>query len=172
MGADGKQVKQAGRLRAVRAIGWYIDQYRQAQVSINVIDYKVTPLHVVFETVREEAAKLGLRVTGSELVGLTPLQPMNRRRPLLPAAQGKSTGAPERELVELAVRSLASISSARSTLRRRSSSTSSGARPAGLDGPWTSSWTRCRATRRRRAGGSVAALAGSLGAACPRWWRT
>ncbi len=50
-----------GRLKAVRAIGWYIEQYRQAQVSINLINYKTTPLHVVFETVREEAEKLGLR---------------------------------------------------------------------------------------------------------------
>ena len=51
--------RRPGRLKAVRAIGWYIDQYRQAQVSINLINYKITPLHVVFETVREEAEKLG-----------------------------------------------------------------------------------------------------------------
>jgi glutamate formiminotransferase/formiminotetrahydrofolate cyclodeaminase len=104
--AAGRQVKQPGRLQAVRAIGWYIDQYRQAQVSINLINYKVTPLHVVFETVREEAAKLGLRVTGSELVGLTPLQPMLDAGRFYLHRQGKSTGAPEPEIVELAVRSL------------------------------------------------------------------
>jgi glutamate formiminotransferase/formiminotetrahydrofolate cyclodeaminase len=104
--ADGKQVKQAGRLKAVRAIGWYIEQYRQAQVSINLLNYKVSPLHVVFETAREEAEKLGLIVTGSELVGMTPLQPMVEAGRFYLAKQGKSTGAPETELVETAVRSL------------------------------------------------------------------
>lgn len=104
--AEGKQVRAPGRLRAVRAIGWYIEQYRQAQVSINLIDYKVTPLHVVFETVREEAARLGLRVTGSELVGLMPLQPLLDAGRFYLRKQGKSAGVPEAEVVELAVRSL------------------------------------------------------------------
>ena len=104
--AAGKPGRTPGRLKAVRAIGWYIDQYRQAQVSINLIDYKVTPLHVAFETVREEAAKLGLRVTGSELVGLTPLKPLVDAGAFYLREQGKSAGAPEAELVELAVRSL------------------------------------------------------------------
>ena len=104
--AEGRQVKQPGRLQAVRAIGWYIDQYRQAQVSINLLNYKVTPLHIVFETVREEADKLGLVVTGSELVGMTPLQPMIDAGRFYLDRQGKSTGAPEPELVEVAVRSL------------------------------------------------------------------
>lgn len=103
---QGRQVKKAGRLRAVRAIGWYIDQYRQAQVSINLINYKTTPLHVVFETVREEAEKLGLIVTGSELVGLMPLQPLLDAGKFYLHRQGKSTGVPEREVVETAVRSL------------------------------------------------------------------
>jgi glutamate formiminotransferase / formiminotetrahydrofolate cyclodeaminase len=103
---QGQQVRAPGRLKAVRAIGWYIDQYRQAQVSINLIDYKVTPLHVVFDTVREEAHKRGLIVTGSELVGLMPLQPLVEAGRFYLRKQGKSAGAPERELVEIAVRSL------------------------------------------------------------------
>ena len=98
----GKQVKVPGRLKAVRAIGWYIEQYRQAQVSINLINYKTTPLHVVFETVREEAEKLGLIVTGSELVGLMPLQPLIDAGTFYLRKQGKSAGAPEREVVETA----------------------------------------------------------------------
>jgi glutamate formiminotransferase/formiminotetrahydrofolate cyclodeaminase len=102
----GRQVKRPGRLKAVRAIGWYIEQYRQAQVSINLINYKTTPLHVVFETVREEAEKLGLVVTGSELVGLMPLQPLLDAGRFYLHRQGKSTGIPEREVVETAVRSL------------------------------------------------------------------
>ncbi|HEX7487244.1 MAG TPA: glutamate formimidoyltransferase [Vicinamibacterales bacterium] len=103
---QGNQVKVPGRLKAVRAIGWYIEQYRQAQVSINLINYKTTPLHVVFETVREEAEKLGLIVTGSELVGLMPLQPLVDAGKFYLRKQGKSAGAPEREVVESAVRSL------------------------------------------------------------------
>ncbi len=103
---DGTSVKVAGRLKAVRAIGWYIEQYRQAQVSINLLDYKTTPLHVVFETVREEAEKRGLIVTGSELVGLTPLGPILEAGRHFLRKQGKSAGVPERELVECAVRSM------------------------------------------------------------------
>ncbi|HAD82695.1 MAG: glutamate formimidoyltransferase [Candidatus Edwardsbacteria bacterium RIFOXYD12_FULL_50_11] len=102
----GNSVKIPGRLKAVRAIGWYIDQYRQAQVSINLINYNTTPLHVVFETAREEAEKLGLIVTGSELVGLVPLKPMLDAGKFYLKKQGKSAGAPEKELVEIAVRSL------------------------------------------------------------------
>ena len=71
----------------MKAIGWYIEQYRQAQVSVNLLSYRTTPLHEVFETTREEAAKLGLVVTGSELVGLTPLEPLLR-----PAATTCSAG--------------------------------------------------------------------------------
>ena len=104
--ANGESVKVPGRLKAVRAIGWYIEQYRQAQVSINLLDYHTTPLHVVFETAREEAEKLGLIVTGSELVGLTPLAPMLEAGRYFLRKQGKSAGVPERELVEIAVRSL------------------------------------------------------------------
>ncbi len=102
----GHQVKVPGRLRAVRAIGWYIEQYRQAQVSINLVNYRTTPLHVVFETAREEAEKLGLLVTGSELVGLMPLQPLIDAGKFYLRKQGKSVGVPEREVVETAIRSL------------------------------------------------------------------
>jgi len=102
----GRTVKLPGKHKAVRAIGWYIDTYRQAQVSINLINYKTTPLHVVFDSVCEEAEKLGLRVTGSELVGLIPLKPMLDAGRHYLKKQGKSAGVPEPELVETAVRSL------------------------------------------------------------------
>lgn len=102
----GQKVSEAGRLRAVRAIGWYIDEYRQAQVSINLLDFHTTPLHVVFETVREEAERAGLIVTGSELVGLTPLEPLLEAGRYFLRKQRKSPGVPERDLVDIAVRSL------------------------------------------------------------------
>jgi glutamate formiminotransferase / formiminotetrahydrofolate cyclodeaminase len=104
--SHGNPIRVRGRLKAVRAIGWYIEQYRQAQVSINLLNYNATPLHVVFETVREEAERLGLVVTGSELVGLTPLQPMIDAGRFFLKKQGKSAGVPESDLVEIAVRSL------------------------------------------------------------------
>jgi len=104
--ADGLPVKTPGRLKAVRALGWYIDEYRQAQVSINLLDYKRTALHVVFETVTEEAASLGLRVTGSEVVGMVPLAPIVEAGRFYLRRQGKSSGAPERELVDMAICSL------------------------------------------------------------------
>ena len=104
--AAGNDLRVPGRLKAVKAIGWYIEQYRQAQVSVNLLSFRTTPLHVVYETAREEAAKLGLVVTGSEIVGLTPLAPLVEAGRYYLAKQGRSTGAPERELVELAIQSL------------------------------------------------------------------
>jgi glutamate formiminotransferase/formiminotetrahydrofolate cyclodeaminase len=103
---QGQPLRDAGRLKAVRAIGWYLETYRQAQVSINLLDVNTTPLHVVFETVREEAGKRGLLVTGSELVGLTPLAPLLEAGRHYRTQQRKSPGLPERDLVELAVQSL------------------------------------------------------------------
>ena len=103
---QGRELRVPGRLKAVRAIGWYIEQYRQAQVSINLLSYRTTPLHEVFETTREEAAKLGLVVTGSELVGMTPLEPLMEAGRFYLRKQGRSTGLPEHELVELAIRTL------------------------------------------------------------------
>ena len=104
--AHGEKVMIPGRLRHVRAIGWYIDTYRKAQVSINLTNYRETPLHVVYETVKEEAEKLGLSVCGSELVGLVPLEPLVEAGRYYLERMGKSAGAPEPELIELAVTTL------------------------------------------------------------------
>jgi glutamate formiminotransferase/formiminotetrahydrofolate cyclodeaminase len=104
--AAGQELRVPGRLKAVKAIGWTIEQYRQAQVSVNLLSYRTTPLHVVFETAREEAARLGLVVTGSEIVGLTPLEPLLAAGRYYLQKQGRSTGMPERELVEIAIQSL------------------------------------------------------------------
>ena len=113
-GADGKLVKDVngqtltvpGRFRECRAVGWYIEEFGRAQVSINLTDYKVTPLHEVFDACCEEAAKLGLRVTGSELVGLIPRDALLAAGDHYLAKQGKTVGVPERERVRTAVLSL------------------------------------------------------------------
>lgn len=104
--AAGKTVKIPGRLKGVRAIGWYIDTYRCAQVSINLLDYETTPLHAVFEAVKEEAEKLGLLVTGGEIVGLVPLAPLVGAGRHFLGKMGKSEVAGEAELVETAIRSM------------------------------------------------------------------
>jgi glutamate formiminotransferase/formiminotetrahydrofolate cyclodeaminase len=104
--AEGRAVRKTGRLRKVRAIGWYIDSYRCAQVSTNILDYKTTPLHTVFETVREEAEKLGLRVMGSEIVGLAPREPIIAAGRYFLEKLGRSEDFCEAQLVEAAIRSM------------------------------------------------------------------
>jgi glutamate formiminotransferase/formiminotetrahydrofolate cyclodeaminase len=78
--SEGKSIKIPGKFKAVKAVGWYIEDYEIAQISINFINYKITPPHVVFDETIKEAEKLGLRVTGSELVGLIPKEALPRLR--------------------------------------------------------------------------------------------
>ena len=99
-------IKVPGLLKATRAVGWYIDEYGQAQVSINLINYKITPPHIAFDTICEEAEKRGLRVTGSELVGLIPLQAMLDAGRYYLSKQDKSAGVPEEELIRVAIVSM------------------------------------------------------------------
>lgn len=103
---NGVMVKVSGRLKATRAVGWYIDEYKQAQVSINLINYKITPPHLTFDVICEEAEKRGLRVTGSELIGLIPLQAMLEAGRHYLLKQGKSPGVPEEDLIEAAAVSM------------------------------------------------------------------
>ena len=104
--AHGNPVMIPGTLKAVKAIGWYIAEYGIAQVSMNLIDLTVTPLHAAFEETRRAAAARGLRVTGSELVGLVPLAAMLEAGRYYLAKQQRSLGVPESELVRIAVVSL------------------------------------------------------------------
>ncbi|MDZ7334896.1 MAG: glutamate formimidoyltransferase [candidate division KSB1 bacterium] len=103
---QGNPIKEPGLLPATRAVGWYIDEYGQAQVSINLLNYKITPPHVAFDTVCQEAEKRGLRVTGSELVGLIPLQAMLDAGRHYLVKQGKCPGVPEEQLIETAIISM------------------------------------------------------------------
>lgn len=163
--ASGVSIKIPGRLKAVRAIGWYIDQYRQAQVSINLLDYHTTPLHVVFETVRDEADKLGLLVTGSELVGLTPLAPMIEAGRYFLRKQGKSAGVPERELIEIAVRSMGLDSVAPFEATKKIIEYHFTPAAPLMAMPVTRFVDEVSTESPAPGGGSVAALMGSLGAA-------
>ncbi len=103
---NGTAVKISGRFPHVKAVGWYIEDYQRAQISINFTNYKVTPIHVVFDEVRKQAAALGLRVTGSELVGLIPKEALLQAGRYYLNSQGKSAGVPEAELLRVAVVSL------------------------------------------------------------------
>jgi glutamate formiminotransferase/formiminotetrahydrofolate cyclodeaminase len=104
--AEGKQLTVPGRFRECRAVGWYIEEYGRAQVSINLTNFKTTPVHAVFDACVEEAAKRGLRATGSELVGLIPKEALLAAGDHYLARQGKTSGVPERERVHAAVLSL------------------------------------------------------------------
>jgi len=73
---QGRGENQPGRLKAVKAIGWYVEEYKMAQVSINLDNYKVTPPHIAFEECKKDAKKMKVAVCGSELVGLIPLEAM------------------------------------------------------------------------------------------------
>jgi len=104
--AAGKTINSPGRFKDCRAVGWYIEEFGRAQISINLTNYKRTPLHEVFEACCEEASRVGLRVTGSELVGLIPRESLLAAGDHFLAKQGKTTGVPEAERVHAAVLSL------------------------------------------------------------------
>jgi len=102
----GEPVRIPGTLKKVRAIGWYIKEYRMAQISMNLTDITVTPIHVAFDEVSDRAAERGIRVTGSELIGVVPLQCLLDAGKYFLHKQRRSSGIPDEEIIEMAVRSL------------------------------------------------------------------
>jgi glutamate formiminotransferase/formiminotetrahydrofolate cyclodeaminase len=103
--ADGSLVRTPG-FPNCRATGWFIEEYGRAQVTMNLTDYTVTPVHIVFDRVVELAHELGVRVTGSEIVGLVPREAMLESGRHYLRKQGASTGVSDRELIDIAVLSL------------------------------------------------------------------
>ncbi len=103
---NGKPVSIPGSLKCVKAIGWFIEEYGIAQISMNLTNISVTPMHIAFDEVCKKAAERGIRVTGSELVGLIPLQAMLDAGKYFLAKQKRSTGVSEEELIRIAVLSL------------------------------------------------------------------
>lgn len=102
----GNPVYIPGSLKECKAIGWFIEEYGIAQISINLTNISVTPVHVAFEEARKKANERGLRVTGSELVGLIPLKAMLDAGKYFLRQQNRSTGIAEEEIIKIAVRSL------------------------------------------------------------------
>jgi len=103
---EGNPVYTPGTLKAVKAIGWFIDEYGIAQISMNLTDVGVTPIHAAFDEVCEKAGARGVRVTGSELVGLVPLQALLAAGRHYLRKQQRSLGIPDREILKIAVRSM------------------------------------------------------------------
>ena len=113
-GGDGKFLRdengapliEPGLLKHVKAVGWYIDEYDMAQVSINLINFRKTPLHGVYETCKQVAQKLGVEVTGSEVVGLIPKEALLEAGKFYLKKQMTSPGVPEEELIRVAIQSM------------------------------------------------------------------
>lgn len=104
--ADGNPVMRPGTLRATKAIGWFIEEYGIAQVSMNITDISVTPLHVAFDEVCRKADARGVRVTGTEIVGLVPKRALVEAGKYFLRKQHRSVGIAEEEIVRLAVKSM------------------------------------------------------------------
>ena len=104
--ADGNVVWIPGTLKGCKAIGWYIEEYGIAQVSMNVTNINVTPVHVAFDEVCEKAHARGIRVTGSEIVGLIPKKVLIDAGKHYLAKQNRSCGIPEDDIVKIAVKSM------------------------------------------------------------------
>lgn len=104
--ADGTPKFTPGTLKSVKAIGWFIEEYGVAQISMNLTNINITPVHIAFDEVCKKATERGIRVTGSELVGLIPLKAMLDAGKYFLEKQQRSTGVSESELIRIAVKSM------------------------------------------------------------------
>ena len=103
---DGVPIKSPGLLQNVKAVGWYLDEFGIAQISMNLTNYKITSIEKTFETVRYEARKRGVRVTGSEIVGLIPLDSLISVGLFYLSQQKTSAGIPDKDIISIAKSSL------------------------------------------------------------------
>lgn len=103
---NGVKVNKPGTLKSVKAIGWFIEEYGIAQISMNLTNINITPVHIAFDEVCKKAEARGIRVTGSELVGLVPLKSLTDAGKYFLKKQQRSTGVSEKELIKIAVKSM------------------------------------------------------------------
>ncbi|MFW5627971.1 MAG: glutamate formimidoyltransferase [Candidatus Cloacimonadaceae bacterium] len=104
--ADGNRLRVEGLFKECKAVGWYIDEYNRAQISINLTNYKITPPHLVLDKVRELANDMGVQVTGSELVGLLPKAAILESGKYYLEKMNESIGIPEKMIMETAIQSM------------------------------------------------------------------
>ena len=104
--SDGSPVKVPGMFKEVKCVGWYIDTFKRAQISINFNNYKVSSIHDVYDAACKLADERGIRVTGSELVGLIPLEAILMAGRHYLAKQRRTVGVPEEDIIQAAVQSL------------------------------------------------------------------
>jgi glutamate formiminotransferase / formiminotetrahydrofolate cyclodeaminase len=103
---NGQKINKPGTLKSVKAIGWFIEEYAVAQISMNLTNINITPVHIAFDEVCNKATARGIRVTGSELVGLIPLKAMLDAGKYFLQKQNRSIGVSEKELIKIAIKSM------------------------------------------------------------------
>ena len=103
---NGNKKNIPGSLKSVKAIGWFIEEYGVAQISMNLTNINITPVHIAFDEVCKKATERGIRVTGSELVGLIPLKAMTDAGKYFLQKQQRSIGVSEKELIKIAIKSM------------------------------------------------------------------
>jgi glutamate formiminotransferase/formiminotetrahydrofolate cyclodeaminase len=163
--AKGEPVWEPGILKSVKAVGWVIPEFGTAQVSINLVDLDVTPLHVAFDTCVERASERGLRVTGSEIVGLVPLSVLLEAGRHYLAKMGRPTGVPESALVHIAIRTLGLSEVKPFDPRERVIEYRLGQQPRLASMTLRDFTDELSSESPAPGGGSVSALAGAMGAA-------
>jgi len=165
MKSEGKSVKKKGMFKNCKAIGWMVDEYDRAQISINLTNYKVTSTHDVLEATRKLAEKRGLVVTGSEIVGMVPYPALLETGKYYLTKQGRSTGIPIKDILDTAVQSLGLTDVAGFDIGERVLGLPSNLNTALVEMKLTDLIDEVSRESAAPGGGSIAALAGALGAA-------
>ena len=161
----GKNVYRPGRFKSCKAIGWYVEEFKRAQVSINLTNYKVTPPHEVLEEVRKLAAERGIVVTGSEVVGVIPYPALREAGQYYLRRQGKSAGVPIADLLRTAVFSMGLADLGPFNVKEKVLGLPETAENALIRMTVLDFTDEVSRDTPAPGGGSIAALAGSLGAA-------
>ncbi len=161
---DGNSVKKSGLFKHCKAIGWMVDEYDRAQISINLTDYNVTSTHHVLEKTRELASERGLVVTGSEIVGMVPFPALLETGKFYLKRQGRSTGIPIKDILETAVQSLGLKDVADFKIEERVLGLPKNSKNALVEMKLNEFVDEVSSESPAPGGGSIAALAGALGA--------
>lgn len=162
---EGQSVKKPGIFRHCKAIGWMVDKYDRAQISINLTNYKVTSMHHVFDETEKLAAERGLRVTGSEIVGMVPFPALLETGKYFLRKQHRSTGIPIRDILNTAVQSLGLNDVSEFKIEERVLGLPENIETALVEMKLTDFVDEVSRETPAPGGGSIAALAGALGAA-------